>query len=205
MSRAGVHLGLPLSPAAPSAPQRSSMWTLFWPRGRQVRTALKNSDFSLFTSLTCTIPFITLLPLSKLHRRAGVRAGRPCRGSHWWVAAPPSPPRRAALPGGLASARRSRSEADIRPRSCRGTCCDILVNLEAQDLEAAMQWGAHYKPSHSHPPHSRSRRRSSTKTPLDPRAAHPPRNWSCRQCRCRKHRLIRGGGRAGGCSGAARI
>jgi hypothetical protein len=121
MSPRGVHLGLPLSPAAPSAPRRSSMWTLFWPRGRQVRTALKNSDFSLFTSLTCTNLLLSYLPLFELPRCAGAWAGGVQR---WWCGGSWCPRARlggpccqaaSAAPGGAAAAQRASG-------GCQHTC-----------------------------------------------------------------------------------
>jgi hypothetical protein len=113
----------------------------FFGRGTQVRQAEMRYHNFLFTVNTHIILILTLQPLFISHRCAGVWAVRPSRGSQGWVAAPPTPHRRAVLLFGPTRAQRSSGDSEIGRRSGQDVVYISSPPLGAQDRKAAMQWG----------------------------------------------------------------
>jgi hypothetical protein len=113
----------------------------FFGRGTQVRQAEMRYHNFLFTVNTHIILILTLQPILIPPMRVGVWAVRLSRRSQGWVAAPPTPLRRAVLLFGLARAQRRRSGSEIGRRSCAGIVRSSLRHLGAHDREVATQWG----------------------------------------------------------------
>jgi hypothetical protein len=136
-----VPLGILPFPGTPSALVRLRTCIQFAVRVTEVRQVRIRYHFFLFTELILIIIILTLPPLSILPRRGSFWAGIPPRCSQWWVAAAPSPPRRATLPDGLASKQRSSSGLESGRRSGGDVVSSSSPHLGVQDVEAATQWG----------------------------------------------------------------
>jgi hypothetical protein len=143
-------------PSAPSALLRPRTPLRVSALGGEVRQDETMYQCFVFTSLTYLILFEQSYTVFRLTIRAGVRAGRPSRGSQWWVAAPASPPRRVGLPGGLASARRSRNDAGRRRRSCIIYPRSVLWRGRGREVAGlGCESCTYLKPSFAPPSHSR--------------------------------------------------